>query len=394
MKNRLAIITTHPIQYYAPYFKLLTDRGNIDVTVFYTWGEDVLKDKYDPGFQKTVSWDIPLLDGYRYAFVKNVARDKGSHHFWGINCPTLIHEIMEWGPTAIMVIGWSYYAHLRVISHFYGKIPVVFRGDSTLLDEIPGFSAKKVVRKNILSWIYRHVDIALFVGKNNKNYYEKFGLDDKHLIYAPHAIDNSRFSDDDGEYTSQAKSWRKKLGISNDAIVMLFAGKFENKKNPKILIDVLSSLNVPNLHLVLVGNGPLEQELKQLASANAHIHFIDFQNQSLMPAIYRIGDIFILPSQGPDETWGLAINEAMACGLPVIASDKCGGAVDLIENGKNGYIFESQNTNQLATILDGMLKKTHVVKAMAEESSRKIESFTFDIIAQKIEQVVLAFGKA
>ena len=73
MTKRLAIITTHPIQYNAPMFALLSTRGKVQVKVFYTWGESVLKDKYDPGFGKNISWDIPLLDGYDYCFIKNVA---------------------------------------------------------------------------------------------------------------------------------------------------------------------------------------------------------------------------------------------------------------------------------------------------------------------------------
>ncbi|MCB0710584.1 MAG: glycosyltransferase family 1 protein, partial [Chitinophagaceae bacterium] len=69
--KRLAIITTHPIQYNAPLFQLLAQRENIAIKVFYTWGDTVLKEKYDPGFQKNIEWDIPLLEGYDYAFVEN-----------------------------------------------------------------------------------------------------------------------------------------------------------------------------------------------------------------------------------------------------------------------------------------------------------------------------------
>ncbi len=88
--KRLAIITTHPIQYNAPLFKLLSKRNNISIKVFYTWGEAVLQKKYDPGFGKTIEWDIPLLEGYEYTFVENTAKKPGSHHFSGIDNPRLI----------------------------------------------------------------------------------------------------------------------------------------------------------------------------------------------------------------------------------------------------------------------------------------------------------------
>src|SRR5690606_14575494 len=182
-----------PIQYYAPYFRLLAQRDNIDLKVFYTWGEEVWKEKYDPGFKKNVEWDIPLLEGYNYEFVENIAKEKGSHHFWGINNPGLINSIENWKPDAIYIIGWSYLSHLKALIHFKNKIKIIFRGDSTLLDESKGFSIKKTIRYFALKWVYKHIDIALYVGENNRRYYKKFGLKDRQLVYAPHAIDNNRF---------------------------------------------------------------------------------------------------------------------------------------------------------------------------------------------------------
>lgn len=386
MKKKLAIITTHPIQYYAPYFKLLTERGNIEVKVFYTWGASVLKGKYDPGFKKVVEWDIPLLEGYEYEFLDNIAKDKGSHHFWGINCPTLISNISSWSPDALFIIGWSYYSHIRAMYYFFNKIPVMFRGDSTLLDEKPGISFKKIIRKQILNWVYGHVNTALYVGQNNKKYYRKFGLKDNQLVFAPHAIDNDRFIVNDYESSLAAKDWRHKLGIKENHIVFLFAGKLEPKKNPDILIEAFAMLDANNAHLVMVGNGELEEELKSKAKPLSNIHFIDFQNQSLMPVIYRIGDVFILPSQGPDETWGLAINEAMACGRPVIASDKCGGAVDLIAHGENGFIFKNQNLPELVDTLRAFIKQPGLIKDMGMNSLQRIKFFTFEDIAIIIEK--------
>ncbi|HEY8661946.1 MAG TPA: glycosyltransferase family 1 protein, partial [Hanamia sp.] len=83
--KRLAIITTHPIQYNAPWFKLLAERKKLKVMVFYTWSQVEKEGKYDPGFGKNVEWDIPLLDGYEYRFINNISNEPGSHHFNGID---------------------------------------------------------------------------------------------------------------------------------------------------------------------------------------------------------------------------------------------------------------------------------------------------------------------
>ena len=163
--KRLAIITTHPIQYNAPLFELLAERNKIDIKVFYTWGKTVLEQKYDPGFGKVIKWDIPLLQGYDYEFLENISADKGSHHFKGIDNPDIIDSIKKYEPDAVLIYGWAFKSHLKVLRYFKNKIPVLFRGDSTLLDKKSWVSSLK--RNLFLRWVYRHIDFALYVGKNN-----------------------------------------------------------------------------------------------------------------------------------------------------------------------------------------------------------------------------------
>ena len=138
------------------------------------------------------------------------------------------------------------------------------------------------------------------------------------------------------DFSNQAKEWRKELEIAENEKVILFAGKLEPKKNPFFLINLAKELPSNEYKIVFVGSGPLERDLKKQATENCI--FLGFQNQKMMPILYRLADIFVLPSVGPGETWGLAINEAMACGIPVIASDKCGGAIDLIDS-SNGIVI-------------------------------------------------------
>jgi glycosyltransferase involved in cell wall biosynthesis len=379
----LAIITSHPIQYNAPLFKLLTDRKNIEIKVFYSWGSSVLENRFDPGFGKIIDWDIPLLNGYEYEFVHNTAKDKGSHHFNGIVNPDIINKIEGWSADAVLVFGWNFHSHLRVIRYFNNKIPVLFRGDSTLLDENNKFSPKKIARFFFLKWLYRHIDKAFYVGVNNKKYYRKFGLREDQLIIAPHAIDNSRFADADGSYSMQAKEWRRRLGIHDDNLVFVFAGKLEPKKDPELLLQAFLELSFADAHLIFVGNGVLEKDLKKKASSNPNVHFIDFQNQTLMPVVYRLADMFVLPSKGPGETWGLALNEAMACGKPVIASDKTGGAVDLIGDGN--YIFKAGDISSLKEVLTKTYSSKLLLKKMGEKNLDTIQNFNFESIARAIE---------
>jgi glycosyltransferase involved in cell wall biosynthesis len=385
--EKLAIVTSHPIQYNAPFFRLLNSRGNIQIKVFYTWSQSVQGPKYDPGFAKKIEWDIPLLDGYDYTFANNIATDPGTHHFKGIVNPTLNREIEQWAPNSILIYGWSFHSHLRCIRYFHKKIPIIFRGDSTLLAEHLGI--KKIFRTLFLKWVYKHVDCALYVGTNNKLYYLRHGLKEYQLYFAPHAVDNKRFYDDNSNYEDQALLWRKKLNISDDDIVFMFAGKLETKKNPQLLIKSFLEINDRGTKLIIVGNGIIEKPLKKKYSHFPNISFLDFQNQTVMPVIYRMCNVFILSSKGPVETWGLSINEAMACSRAVLVSEVCGCAVDLVKDGINGYIFNSNNKKYLTRVMKKTIADKTRLKTMGEESLRIIKVWSFENICKQLESIVL-----
>ncbi len=384
--QKLAIITTHPIQYNAPFFKLLSERKNISVKVFYTWSQSQSGSKYDPGFGKEIKWDIPLLDGYNYCFVNNVSSKPGSHHFKGIDNPTLVNEIETWGANVVLVYGWSFKSHLKVMRFFKGKIPVLFRGDSTLLDKQTW--VKKVLRQLSLKYIYSNIDVALYAGNANKNYFMAYGVKEKRLVFMPHAVDNDRFAASE-KNNSTAIEIRNNLKIPKKAFVFLFAGKLEPKKQPDLLAKIFCELNNKNAHLIIVGNGVLEESLKQDFGTQENIHFLDFQNQQTMPALYAACDVFILPSKGPNETWGLAINEAMAAGKSVIVSNACGAAYDLVEEGKTGFVFEKNNEKMLKNNMKYFLEnKTELVR-MSKTAIDKVSSYNFIADCLAVEETIL-----
>ncbi|WP_167437794.1 glycosyltransferase family 4 protein [Pedobacter miscanthi] len=366
--KKLAIIISHPIQYYAPVFKLLAQQ--CELKVFYTLGttENI---NYDPGFKQNVIWDIDLLEGYDHEFIENTAKKPGSQNFMGIKNPKIIKLIKAFSPDALLVYGWSYFSHLSIIWHFKGKIPVWFRGDSTLIDNQPWI--KRKIRKAILTLVYKNIDIAFYVGKANKAYFKTFGLKENKLIFVPHAVDNIRFGTD---RKNEALTIRNKLGINLDETLILFAGKLESKKSPDLLLEAFKQLNRKDVHLLFVGNGELEKPLKSTASDQKirNVHFLDFQNQTKMPAIYQACNLYCLPSRGPGETWGLAVNEAMAAGKAILISDKVGCAIDLVD-ASNGLIFDI-NEQSLLSSLQVLINND--LKVMGEISGKKIENWNFN----------------
>ncbi len=335
--KRLAIISTHPIQYNAPLFRVLAQTPGVDLKVFYTWSQ-AQQSVSDKEFGRKIVWDIPLLEGYDYEFIENVS-NKPKQQFRGLVNPGLIPAIENWHPDAVLVFGWNFSSHFKAMRHFHGRIPVWFRGDSTLLDEKK--SLRTILRRSVLRFVYSFVDHAFYVGENNRKYFLAHGLKDRQLSFAPHAIDNARFGSE--EAVAKGKSWRKDLGYTDNEIVMAFAGKIYHVKNmisfSRQFADYATLNPDCKLRLLIIGNG--EQE--SLLANHAFIKRLPFQNQSKMPEIYNIGDIVVLPSVS--ETWGLVVNEAMAAGKPVVVTDKVGCAIDLVEQGKNGFYFNLASPN-------------------------------------------------
>jgi glycosyltransferase involved in cell wall biosynthesis len=350
--KRLAIVCSHPIQYYAPLFQLMAKSH--DIKVFYSSSSK--HRSYDRGFNVNVAWDIPLLEGYDYEF---------SHS---------ISSIEAYKATSILIYGWAFLSHLRIIRHFNKRVPLYFRGDSTLINQAS--RGKAMIKSLWLKYVYAHVDFAFYVGTNNKTYFQQYGLSVNQLIYVPHAVDNERFS---APRQSEAMHIRRNFGIKEDELLILFTGKLIIKKNPHLLLKAFVALNYPGIHLLFVGSGILESSIKASAACSANnqnIHFLPFQNQQQMPAIYQSCDLFCLPSSGPGESWGLAINEAMAAGKPILASNNAGATLDLVCDA-NGAVFESGNLKDLTNKLEVLLKCKNCLKKKGAISYKTIQSWSF-----------------
>jgi glycosyltransferase involved in cell wall biosynthesis len=386
--KRLAIVTTHPVQYHVPWLIRLAEKG-IQLKVFYTWEQARNGIIYDPGFGRNIQWDIPLLEGYDYQFVKNITPRPGTHHFWGIINPGLNKEIEAWNPDCLLVFGWNFYSHLQCMRYFHKKIPILFRGDSVLLHE--GKGIRTWARRAFLTWVYRHVDYALYVGTHNKSYFLKHGLRPSQLVYTPHAIDVDRFSEPGKASINDVQTWKKELGIPADHISILYAGKLTRVKNPSFIIDLAEACKGLPVSFILVGNGHLKAGLQQRSKDNRQVIFLDFQNQTMMPLVYRLGDILIMPSI--KETWGLAISEAMACGRPVMASEKVGCAVDLVQEYKTGISFGVRDIDACVRFLKYVCEDRSRLTEMGINSSNLIKQFTFTHIVDSIRDVLATIKK-
>jgi glycosyltransferase involved in cell wall biosynthesis len=217
-------------------------------------------------------------------------------------------------------------------------VPTLFRGDSHLLERRnqTAWRLKRLARRIV----FRRPSIFLYVGTHNLAYYRDAGVPESKLLFCPHSIDVDRFAQPNDLWEDQAAIWRREIGIPPDHKVILFAGKFEPKKRPLELIAAVRKMNSEELHLLMVGDGELREQVRaQAPDGTNRVHVLPFQNQSRMPALLRMCDLFCLPSAYA-ETWGLSVNEALACGRPALVSTRVGCAPDIIRPGFNGDIFQ------------------------------------------------------
>jgi glycosyltransferase involved in cell wall biosynthesis len=401
---RLAIITSHPIQYCAPWFRFLAgerESGESSVErgvkregsplsplfsslkVFFLWDG---AGKMDRGFGVPVKWDLPLLDGYDYEFVPNMSSHPGPSRVSGLNNPSLGARITAFRPDAVLVFGYNYLAHYRfLISGLAKGVPLLFRGDSHRLLQMRNGECgvgsggwRELLRRRWIAAVFRRFAGFLYVGQANHDYFRYHGVEEKRLFFAPHCVDNKRFYAEMEAAGKAAAEWRRELAIPAQHRVVLFAGKLEPKKRPGDLLEAFRQANMPEITLVFVGSGVLEPVLRRQSNGCANIRFAPFQNQTLMPRTYMLGDLFVLPSFGSGETWGLAINEAMCMGRPVIVSDHVGCAKDLVQPGRNGLVFPAGNVPALAAALQDALAEPPRLIAWGQQSRKIIKDYSYE----------------
>ena len=358
---RLAVLTSHPIQYQAPIFRELARR--MDLEVFFAH-RPTPRQQSDAGFGVAFDWDIDLLAGYPNRFLANKARNPGVDHFFGCDTPAIAQALQEGGFDALLVCGWALKSYLQGIAAARRlDMPVLVRGDSHLLT--PRRRLKAWAKQAAYPRLLRFFDAALYVGQNSLAYYRHYGYPSERLHFSPHCVDTGWFA---ARATPQAReALRADLSIAEASRAIAFAGKLVERKRPLDLIEAAAQCRAGGceIEVIMAGDGPMrEAVLARAAQLGVRLHFLGFRNQSEMPAVYAACDGLALPSSG-QETWGLVANEAQACGRPVVVSDQCGCAPDLAADRDTGRIFETGNVGALASALADLPTGAAAQKALA-----------------------------
>lgn len=373
MSYRLGILSSHPIQYQAPWFRRLAQEPQIDLKVLFCHLPDAACQ--GQGFGVDFVWDIPLLDGYAYEVLENVARRPGTARFSGCDTPAIGERIRANKLDVLLINGWnvkSYLQGLRACRRL--GVPCLVRGDSNALRRRPWW--KRLLHRR---WS-RCFTAYLTVGKSNEDFYRQNGASDTRFFPVRHFVDNERFAQAARELRVVRDDLRRGWGIASDRTVFLFCGKFIEQKRP---LDFLRALEIAlhkgaPVHGLLVGDGKLRGDCETMVrQRRLPATFVGFLNQRDLPRAYVAADCLVLPSDDR-ETWGLVVNEAMASGLSCVVSDRVGCGPDLIVKGATGHVFPFGDCDALASILAQLSANPERLRSMGEAAEQQVSSYSVD----------------
>lgn len=369
--RRLAIVTSHPIQYQAPFFRALAAVTDLEVFFCHRQTAD---EQAAAGFGVAFDWDIPLLDGYRSTFLSNRSPRPDVSRFAGCDTPEIAAVLRSGGFDACLVSGWYLKSYWQAISACRSLgLRLMVRGDSHLGTRRSTFwTAAKYLPYR---WLLGRIDAHLFVGVRNREYLAHYGVRDEALFFAPHFVDNAFFATGAGQarQAGDDAGLRAALGIPVGAFVFAFAGKLIGKKRPADFIRALAACQREDRNVwgLMIGDGGLAGELATLAqSLGTRVRFAGFRNQSEMPACLAAANALVLPSDG-GETWGLAVNEAMAAGLPAVVSNAVGCAPDLVDERETGFSYP---VGDIAALQAAMSTTVSLLRAAPERVRRAVTS--------------------
>jgi glycosyltransferase involved in cell wall biosynthesis len=367
MKKRVAILVGVPTPYREPLFERLARWEDYDIQVLYC------RD-HQPGQQ----WHLgaPV---YPARYLENFAPERwhGRLLVGAINLGVW-RELRAFRPDAVIIYGYNtattLLAILWVITH---RIPLLMRTDSNVLAELGKPHLTLALKRLFLRWLTRRVSAFLCVGTMNSQYWQFYGATPEKILLARYAVYNERFQTQADHYRVSRQTIRGENGW-RQRYLLLYVGRLVGEKRVDVLIEALRRLSTKrsDIGLVIVGDGPERERLERLAQAMPYVYFAGFQDQSDLPKYYGVADIFVLPSEW--EPWGLVVNEAMASGLPVIATRKVGAARDLIIEGENGYLVPENDPVAQASAIDRACESEQHLLLLGEKARCAVQSWNYD----------------
>ena len=381
-RYRLAILVSHPVPYHVPLYRTLAAHPAVDLTVWFC-SRLGLTDQVDPEFGVPLKRDPSLLNGYRHRFLRNLSPLRTPGYFWGLINPGILPALFSEHYDAVLVHGYTHATDwLGFLAAWISGTPVFLRGETVLKKE-PSWSLQVLAKKILL----RGTRACLAVGTPSRLFYRAYRVPENKVFFSPYGVDNDFFIRESRLWGARRTDLKRELGIAPEIPVILFCGKLVPRKRPQDLLSAFEKLSQPAA-LLFVGEGSLRPSLEQRARGRSDVLFAGLVDQREIPKYYAIADVFVLPSER--EVTPLVVNEAMACGLPVVLSDAIPSAVDFVKQGENGFSFPLGDIQALSSFLDCLLRDEDLRRRMGRKSMEWVRAWNPEAAAEGIVQALSA----
>ncbi len=374
MIPRLLIVTEIIAPYRIPVFNALAQRGEIDLHVLFL-------SETDPGLRR---WRV-YKDEIHFSYEVLPSWRKRFGDFSLLLNRGVRTALERRNPDIVLCGGYSDGASWQAAYWCKARsIPFLLWSESTALDRRRSFRTVEWIKKRFLSLCRAFV----VPGKSSFEYLGKLGAPEGSIFTAPNAIDVRFFSSRAEQARSNPAEVRARHALPPR--YFLFVGRLIEAKGVFDLIAAYAQLDVETrseVGLIFAGAGAAHQGLKQKSSAiEGHIGFLDFVHREDLPAVYALADALMFPTHS--DPWGLVVNEAMACGLPVVGTKVAGCARDLIASGGNGLVVAPHDVRALTQAMQTLAADSTLRRQMGECSQRRIQAFSPEAWAQGVVEAV------
>ncbi len=374
---RLAVVVSHPIQYYAPLWRALAAAPEISCHVIFATRVGLDK-TYDHGMKTMVAWATDLTAGYSHEFLPGAAQY--SRTGFHVDNPGVGAALSRFRPDAVLLHGYGSRTLLRAL---------VWRlrhgGRALLIADSSGGGAagwRARWRRAALPWLLARYDAVLTMGDRSEAYFAALGVPRAHMFRLPTLMDEAFWRARRERAALRART-RAKLGLAPDAFVVLAAAKLSPRKRIGDLIAAAAGMNV-----LIAGEG--EDGARLRAQAGPDVRFLGFVNIDALPALYAAADVFVHPAEY--EPYGMVLLEAAIVGLPLIATQETGavGPTAIARPGRNALVYPAGDVAALAAHLARLRDDPALRDAMARESLL----LSLDHTGEKSVAAVLAAARA
>jgi glycosyltransferase involved in cell wall biosynthesis len=377
VRSKLLILTEIIAPYRIPVFNALASRTDIDLRVIFLAETDETQRQWHV-YKGEIKFSYQVLPSWR--------RRLGKYHCllnWGMRT-----ALRQFSPDVIVCGGYNYVASWITLGWARRRrIPLFLWVESTAKDRRGGHT----LVESLKTWFMGRCQGFVVPGKSSFQYLQNYGMNAETIFTAPNAVDTDFFAYTAEAVRRDAVSYRQKLNLPPH--FFLFAGRLISGKGVFDLLEAYMSQTAElrsQWGLVFVGNGEALSELQRRASdiTTGSVQFAGFAQRELLAVYYGLADVFLFPTH--TDPWGLVVNEAMACKLPVIISDAAGCAEDLVQDGWNGCRFTSRDISRLAALMKNMAGDQQSRHEMGEHSYERIQQYSPEICANGIAVAALS----